>query len=184
MRDDAEAVLVRLVDDRGVELGRGFFTAPCDRRPDLDDVDLLRRILLHRLARFRRGRHPVRLGRAPRFRRRDAAPGGEESRKARRGLGANLIRHVGRVLTKAHRRADAEVRAPPQVVDERLARLAQMRVRVDNRRHHGLAGQVDAHRARGHAHVGRPADLREARAVRRTTRSRSARPSPTTTRAP
>ena len=36
-----------------------------------------------------------------------------------------------------------------------------MVVRVDERRHHGLAGQVDARRARGHAHVGRAADRRE-----------------------
>ena len=37
-----------------------------------------------------------------------------------------------------------------------------MRVRVDDRRHHGLAGEVHARRARGHAHVAGAADLREA----------------------
>ena len=74
----------------------------------------------------------------------------------------DLERHVRRVLPQALRRADAVIRAPLQVVDQHLARLAEMLVRVDDRRHHGLAGEVHARRARGDAHVGGAADLREA----------------------
>ena len=44
---------------------------------------------------------------------------------------------------------DAVVGAPLQVLRQRLARLAEMRVRVDDRRHHGLAGQVHALRPAG-----------------------------------
>ena len=64
-------VLVRFVDDRGVELGRELLhRAHAIVDPDLDDVDFLRGVLVHRLARLGDRRHPVRRGRAARLRRR------------------------------------------------------------------------------------------------------------------
>ena len=103
----------------------------------------------------------------------DAAAGAEEARRA----GDRLVAHVEKfeaVLAKTQRRADAVVGALLQVADEHVARLAEMGVRVDDHRHHGLAGEVDARRAGGHAHVGGPAGLqRSSRRPRRTSRSRS-----------
>ena len=40
-----------------------------------------------------------------------------------------------------------------------------MAVRIDDRRHHGLAGQIDAGRARRDRHLALPADLGEAVAL-------------------
>src|SRR6185503_5089108 len=62
-------------------------------------------------------------------------------------------------------RADAVERATLQVVNERLARLAQMVMGVDDRRHHGLAGQTHVPGARRDLYLAYRADLLEARAV-------------------
>ena len=48
VRGHAERVLVRLVDDRAVQVGRQLLELPVPVvDPDLDDVDLLRGELLH-----------------------------------------------------------------------------------------------------------------------------------------
>ncbi len=126
--------------------------------PDLDDVDLVRRELLHRLAAFRLGRNPVGHGGAPRFGHRDPAPCTEKPR----GTGNRLAAHIEEfvvVRAKTQRGAHAVVGAQSQVPYERVARRAEMDVRVDQHRHHGLAGEIHARGARRHAHVGRLADL-------------------------
>ena len=109
--------------------------------------------------------HPVRRRRPSGFRSSDPAARGEQSRQARHRLRANLKRRIGCVLTEAHRRADAEVRAPPEIVEQPFTRLAQMRMRVDDGRHHGLAGKVHAGRAGRHAYVRGTTDLHEAGAA-------------------
>ena len=167
VRDRAQSLLVRLVDDGGVELRRQLLhRSHAVVNPELDDVDLLGGLFVDRRARLGDGRHPVRRHRASRLGTRDAATCGKETRRAGnlscRCLCADLERHVGRVLPETLRRADTVVRTPRQIVDQHLARLAEMRVRVDDRRHHGLAGEVDSRRARGNAHVAGAADLREA----------------------
>ena len=90
VRGDAELVLVRFVDDGAVELGRQLLElAVAIVDPDLDDVDLLRGVLLHGLARPR-PRVVIQYGAvgAARLRRRDAAAGREEARRARDRLRA------------------------------------------------------------------------------------------------
>ena len=92
------SLLVRLVDHRAVHIGRQLLVLPVAVvDPDLDDVDLLRRELLHRLAGFRRGGDPVRRGRAARLRRGEPAAGREEARRAGNRL-ARISRHVVVVL--------------------------------------------------------------------------------------
>lgn len=76
---------------------------------------------------------------------------------------AVVCARLRRVLAETHRRTDTEVGAPAQVVDDRFARLAQMVVRIDDRRHHRLAGQVDTCGAGRCLHVRRTADLGKAR---------------------
>ena len=102
----------------------------------------MRRELLHRLAAFRRGRNPVGHGGAPRFGHRDATPGTEKPR----GTGNRLATHreyVVVVRAKTQCGAHAVVGAQSQV-HERVARRAEMDVRVDQHRHHGLAGEIHA----------------------------------------
>ena len=79
VRDHPEAVLVRFVDDRAVELGRQLLHgAQAIVDPELDDVDFLRGVFLHRLARLGDRRHPVRRRRPARLRSRDPAARREE----------------------------------------------------------------------------------------------------------
>jgi hypothetical protein len=56
-----ESSLARLVDDGAINFGSQLLVLaiPCVD-PDLDDVDLVRRELLDRLAAFRAGRNPLR----------------------------------------------------------------------------------------------------------------------------
>ena len=82
--------------------------------PDLDDVDLLRGELLHRLAALGLGRDPVRHVGAARLGHGDAAAGAEEARGAGDRLAAHLEQLVV-VAAEAHRGADAEVGALLQV---------------------------------------------------------------------
>ena len=176
VRGHPQTALVRLVDDRPYRSGVSFLYLPVAVvDPDLDDVDLLRGELLHGLAAFVGVVDPVRRVRASRLRHRDAAARGEEPGRARQRLRAHLERALAGVLPEAHRRAHAVVGAAPQVLGERLPRLAEMRVRVDDRGHDRLPGQATRGRPRRHLHVGGPAHL--ARCGRRDddrARSRSA----------
>jgi len=57
------------------------------------------------------------------------------------------------------------VSPPAQIVNEHLARLTQLSVRVDDRGHHRLACQVHVSRTRGPGYIGGSTDLHEPRAV-------------------
>ena len=161
-------LLVRFIDHRAVERRRQLRElAVAIVDPDLDDVDLLRGVLLDGLAAFLRRRDPVGHFGAALLRRGDAAAGGEDARQARRGLAALRERRVGAVESHAERGADAEVGAPPQVVLELRRRRAGVHVRVDDRRHHRLAGEADARRAGRRLDARGRADLRDAIALRR-----------------
>src|SRR5262245_59702600 len=96
MRGDAQAALVRLVDDRTIDLRRELLVlAVAGVDPDLDDVDLVRSELLHRLTPILRAADPVGHRGAPGLLHRDAAAGAQEPRRARNRLAA----HVEVVIT-------------------------------------------------------------------------------------
>ena len=87
----------------------------------------------------------------------------------------------GRGSARRRRRS----RRAAQVVDQRFPRLAEMRVRIDDRRHHGLAGEVHARGASGDADVAaRPTCVNRPPLTMNEAFSIGARPSPTMTRAP
>ena len=153
MRGDAEALLVRLVDDRSVEVRRELLElAVAGVDPDLDDVDLLVGEVLNRLAAVRLARDPVRRRDASRLGHGDAASGAEVTRRARNDLAADIEQLV-RVETHAQHRADAVIAAHLQVADQPVADRAEMHMRVDDRRHDGLAGEVHARGAGRHGHA-------------------------------
>ena len=52
-----------------------------------------------------------------------------------------------------------------ELIDQRRAFARQMRVRIDDRGHHGLSRQVDARRTRWRLELASPPDLREAIAL-------------------
>src|SRR6516225_901468 len=83
----------------------------------------------------------------------------------RPGSGPVMPRHVGRVLPQAQRRADAVERATLEIIEQHLACLAQMSVRIDDRRHHSFAGQIHASRASRNRDVACAPNLRDPRAV-------------------
>ena len=77
------------------------------------------------------------------------------------GDGAQLIGHLTAIEAKAQRRGDAVIRVTPELIDQVVARVArrrrdasahvgvpEMTVRVDERRHDGLAAHIDNRRAR------------------------------------
>ena len=181
----AQALLVRLVDDGAVDFRRELLVlAVAGVDPDLHDVDLVRRELLHRLAAFLLGVDPVRHRQASRLGHGDAAPGAEEARGAGDGLAADVEQLVV-VHAEAERGAHAEIGALPQVAHDRFARRAQMDVGVDQHRHHGLAGEAHARRARGtFTSAARPAATIRAPSTRSVAFSIGAPPSPTMRRAP
>jgi hypothetical protein len=183
---DAQAELVRLVDHRTIDLRRHLLVlivAGID--PDLDDVDLLRRELLHRLATLLLSRDPVRHRDATGLGHGDAASGAEETGGARNDLAAH-VEHVVFVGAEAERRAHAEIAAPLQVACDHLERRAQVNMGIDDGRHHGLAGQIHAVRAGRHGDVGGAAGLQDLRVPSTTSFpfSIGAAPSPTMSRAP
>ena len=165
VRGDPEPALVGLVDDGAVDLGGELLVLAVPRvDPDLDDVDLAGRELLDRLPAFRVARDPVRHRRAPRLGHRDPAPGAEKPGGAGHGLLAQ-IEHLVAVRAETQRGADAVVGAQLQVPHDRIPRRAEMRMGVDQHRHHGLPGQGHARGASRHANVRGRAGLRDPRAI-------------------
>ncbi len=159
MRGHPETMLVRLVDDRRVNLRCHLLVLAASRiDPDLDDVDLLLRQFQHRLAAFLRAVYPVRNRRAPRLLHGDASARAQKPRRAGDSLIAQ-IEHVVVIRAEAERGAHAVVGAHLQVPDEHVAILAEMNVSIDDHRHDRLAREIDAPGAGGHANVAPPADL-------------------------
>ena len=109
VRGDAKVVLVRLIDDRAVQVRRQLseFAVPCIN-PDFDDIDLLLREFLNGLAAFRLGGDPMRRGDAAGLRQGDAASRAEEASGVRHGMAAEIENIVG-VKAHAQRRADAVI---------------------------------------------------------------------------
>src|SRR4029079_6725920 len=101
------------------------------------------------------------------IRRAHAAAGGEQARAAEAACSlvfTNLECGVAGIDAFGNDGADAEVERAIEVVDDRLAAVvlravggallkARMRVDVDERRHHRLAGEIDPHRARRCFHI-------------------------------
>jgi hypothetical protein len=79
----------------------------------------------------------------------DAFSGAEEARHARRVLVAKVEQFII-VGAETQSGSDSEIGALPQVAHEPIARRAQMRVRIEDHRHHGLTSEVDAGGAGGH----------------------------------
>src|SRR5215218_4785362 len=101
---------------------------------------------------------------AARFGHRDSAPGAEVTRRAGERLGAHVEQGVW-ILPEAHRSAHAEIGAAFQVACESFTRWARVDVRVDNCRHHGLAGKAHARGARRYGNISGPPYLHDFRAI-------------------
>ena len=165
VRVHLQPALVSLVDDRAIQRRRQLRRATVPIvDPDLDDVDVASGELLNGLARFGNGRHLVRHAGIRRsagtgVRRSDAATGEQEPRRRRQFpcllIGAHLIHHVTRLNPLRLHNGDAEVERAIEIVDDGLrgvvlahvggaALKARMHVRGHERRHHGLARQIDA----------------------------------------
>ena len=174
-------VLVRLVDDRAVQIRRELLdgtAAVVD--PGLDDPHAPGDELLHggpgALGCGDRERRLPHVVGADLRQRRQPSPGGEESSRVGMLSGEDLVAQLKRQLAEvaAHRLAgrNAEIREPAHVVEDVLARVvggaarqvlhvADVRVPIDERGDHRLAGQVDAGRTRGRRHLATPPDARE-----------------------
>ena len=133
--------------------------------PDLDEVHLPRGQFLHCLPGFGFVRDPVRGFGAPRLRHRDSAARRAKQRPPGNDFVSHLECDIACVLAQAGHGADAVERLLLQPLDERLAGRRHVRMRVDDRRHHRLAGQVHACRARRHLHLAAPANLHKATIV-------------------
>ena len=163
VRGGAQAVGVRFLDDGTVNLGRELrVLAHAVVDPHFDDVDAERGLLAHAGAPFVGRRDPVRDLAAARLRRREAAARRAIERVPGDDLAAHRVDVVAVVLAQAHRGADAEVRAMLEIGREPRAIARQMRVRIDDRGHHGAAREVDGRRAGRHRHRCRSADQAEA----------------------
>ena len=174
---DAHVPPMRLVDDGAIEVGRELPDGAASIvHPGLDDPHVPPGEFFDGGACALLGRHRIRrvahvvgtdLGE-----RREAATG----RQKPCGIGVHFIPHLKWQLAKVgpHRlaRRHTEVGEAMQVVENVLARVvlgpaaevfhvADVRVRIDQRGNHGLAGQVDPRRARRRRHVALPADARE-----------------------
>jgi len=148
---DANAGLVRLVDDGGI-LFRGDLLdlAFPVVHPDFDDLNVERGIIPDSLAVFFLGLDLER--RTHRLFAGDAASGTEESR----GSGDHFVAHRHKfeiVRPHAHGGADAPVAPLLQVADQLFAVRAQMHVRIDDRRHDGLSGDVHPRGSRGNRYA-------------------------------
>jgi hypothetical protein len=80
-------------------------------------------------------------------------------------LRPDFIGDVGSVLTEAESRADAEVCPSAEIGEESLARLTQVSVRVDDRRHRRLSREIDARGVDRQSHAGSRAHLHDPPAV-------------------
>jgi hypothetical protein len=88
--DDAQAPLVRLIDDAAVDFrGELLVFAATGVDPNLDNVDLPSGKILHRLAPLRLGGDPVRHRGTSRLGHRNAAAGTQKPRRAGNGLPAH-----------------------------------------------------------------------------------------------
>ena len=172
VRDDARVALVGFVDDRAVDVRLQLrHGAEAVVHPDLDDGHFARDQFLDFFPSFGlalgavRHAQAIRRRRACHRRRGNPAADGQEQRGVGDDLVPQLVRqlrvHVPPVEAHAHRRRDAVIRVALQVVDDRrarevllarrarlLVRVSQVIVGIDDRGHHGLAGQVHARRAR------------------------------------
>jgi hypothetical protein len=187
MRVDEHPVLVRLVDDRVVDLGRQLrVRAAAIVHPDLHLPDVLRRERLHGRPRFGGGRdlvHHVQRGRGDAqhgvgtaARRREA--GHEDIPRGRRELPCLLIllnpqRLIGGAAADRLRGADAVECLALQMVEHvlrrvirrapaRVALVADVHVHVDHRGHDGLPRQIHARGAGGNGDRARAADGEDA----------------------
>jgi hypothetical protein len=167
MRDDLQVLSVRLVDHRArkcrTEL-RNRAIAIVD--PDLDYVDAARGLLADRLARFLLRGDAVSRGfhrgvRRAGVGRRDAATCHPEQRPTQDALSLRRLDFYGQrthFRSERQNRRDAGIGVSVQLINDVVARVilggersaaleAQVNVAVDERRHDGLAGQVDACRS-------------------------------------
>ena len=148
--------------------------------PDFHEIGFVRGQFLHGLARLRRARHRKRdiiargVGR-PGSRIGEAAADGEDARSVRNRLRAQAERQVAHVGAGAQHRGNTVISVALDMIDVVLAREvgfrhfaadgveeAGMAVRVDDRRHHGLAGQINACGAGRDRQLPLPANRREA----------------------
>src|SRR4029434_8859831 len=159
----AQPAIVRLIDNGGILLRSHLLDlALALVDPDLDDVSPVRGVLLNRLTGFSLAVDLER--RAARFVSGDALSRAEEARGTRDEFVAQAEKFKA-VQAKAQRGADAEISALFQVPYEPVAGRAEMGVRVDDHRHHGLTGEIHTPGAVGHANVGLTADLRDSCAL-------------------
>ena len=178
---DAHAVLVRLVQDRAIQVGRQRLDGPASRvDPHLDQRDAALRQFLHVGACPLHRRHDIRgvahVVRADLLERRQAAPRRQESRGVRILPGAQFFPELKGQLSEiaSHRLAgrDAEVGEAVHVVEDVLARVvlrpagqvlhvADVRMRIDQRRDDRLARQVHARSASRRLQLPLAADSRE-----------------------
>jgi len=180
MRHHQEIVFVSFIDDGARQLGLqlGDRAVPVVD-PDLDHPHFGGRELLHVAPCFGLGGDAVRRGLQhrrswPLVGRRQPAAG----RYVKRGVGhrrtvLDLVRQFAAIRAEALNGGDAGIRVPPQDVGEVVTRVvvleigeafgvADVRVRIDERRHHRLAGQVDTPGPRSRANLPSPANRREA----------------------
>src|SRR5262245_60598832 len=163
VRCDPQPAVVRLIDDGAILRGSHLLDlALALVDPDFDDVSPVRGVLLNRLTGFcltvDLERRATRLGSG------DALSRAEEAR----GAGNNLVAQAEKfkvVGAKTQRGTDAEISALFQVPYEPVASRAEMGVRVNDHRHHGLAGEIHALGAGRYANIGGCAVLGDLRTV-------------------
>ena len=179
MRDHPDVPHLRLVEDGRIDVRvqlhpRAPPLVPLVH-PDLQDPDAARRLGPHRLARLGRAAHPVQPPPPGVVRESGVRSAAGDPHPGRHQVaGAGDVAHPLRlpdlegdllaVAAGGDDCPDAVVGVAVQVVDEvlagevlrapaRVALPAEMRVRVDERRHHGMAGQVDDGRLRRRLHL-------------------------------
>ncbi len=176
MRHHPHIVLVRLVDERPIEIGRELrHGAVAVVDPDLDQVGLVCGEFADVLARFLLGGDAIGavahdptgacIGHA------ESAAGGEVAR-ARARFGAHAVRQVAATGAGLEHRSDAVEGIAVEHVEQVVAgvvvggeagagAIAHVHVIVDQRGHHRLAGEVDPRRAGRWRQLPAPADADE-----------------------
>ena len=170
-----QALGVRLLDDRPIEVrGELLDAAVAVVDPDLHRVRPLGLQLAHALTPLlRRGDRERRVGDGRKARpavgRRHAAAGREQPRRVRRPLALDLERQRAHVGAHAEHRAHAVVGIALEVLHDLVARVdlrpevhaveqPDVDVGADQRRHHGLARQIDPRAAGRQRHRAGAAD--------------------------